>query len=57
VSGVDAAIAEAPVKAQRRLGSGWPLSWPGVTWAFLIDVAVLVVAGRLPGAPRPSRGR
>ena len=35
-SGVDAAIAEAPMKAQRRLGLD--LSWPRITSAFLLDV-------------------
>jgi type VII secretion protein EccE len=43
---VDAAIAEALMKAQRRLGLA--LSWPRVTSAFLLDVAVLVLASHLP---------
>ena len=47
-SGVNASIAEAPMKAQRRLGLA--LSWPRITSAFLIDVAVLVLASHLPGA-------
>jgi type VII secretion protein EccE len=45
---VDTAIAEAPMKAQRRLGLD--LSWPRTTSAFLTDVAVLVLASHLPGA-------
>jgi hypothetical protein len=45
---VDTAIAEAPMKAQRRLGLD--LSWPRITSAFLTDVAVLVLASHLPGA-------
>jgi type VII secretion protein EccE len=49
-SGVDIAIAEVPMNAQRRLGL--VLSWPWITWAFLIDVAVLVLASHLPGAPQ-----
>ena len=44
--GVDAAIAEAPMKAQRRLGRA--LSWPWITSAFLTDVAVLMLAIHLP---------
>lgn len=36
------------MKAQRRLGLA--PSWPRVTSVFLIDVAVLVVASRVPGA-------
>jgi len=39
------------MKAQRRLGL--PLSWRWITSAFLTDVAVLVLANRLPGAPQP----
>jgi ribosomal protein S18 acetylase RimI-like enzyme len=36
------------MKAQRRL---WlALSWPWVTSAFLIDVAMLILANHLPGA-------
>jgi hypothetical protein len=38
------------MKAQRRLGLA--LSWPRITSAFLIDVAVLVLASHLPGAPQ-----
>ena len=45
-SGVDTAIAEAPMKAQRRLGLA--LSWPRITSAFVIDVAVLVAGQSLP---------
>jgi type VII secretion protein EccE len=41
-------IAEAPMKAQRPLGL--TLSWPSITSAFLIDVAVLVLASHLPSA-------
>jgi hypothetical protein len=37
------------MKAQRRLGLA--LSWPWITSAFLVDVAVLVLAGHLPDAP------
>lgn len=37
------------MKAQRRLGLA--LSWPGITWAFLIDVVVLVLASQL-GRPQ-----
>jgi type VII secretion protein EccE len=47
----DAAIAEAPMEAQRRLGLA--LSWPRITVVFLNDVALLVLASRLPGAPQP----
>ena len=36
------------MKAEPRLGL--TLSWPRITSAFLIDVAVLVVARHLPGA-------
>jgi hypothetical protein len=36
--------------AQRRLGLA--LSWPRITTAFLIDVALLVLVGHLPGAPQ-----
>ncbi|MCW2660299.1 MAG: Type secretion protein EccE [Mycobacterium sp.] len=36
------------MKAQRRLGLD--LSWPRITSAFLLDVAVLVLASHLPGA-------
>ena len=49
--GVDTAIAEAPMTAQPRLGLA--LSWPRITSAFLIDVAVLILASHLPGAPQP----
>src|SRR5262249_48893856 len=48
--GVDAAIAEAPVKAQRRLGLA--LSWPWITSAFLIDVMVLALVSQLAGGPQ-----
>jgi hypothetical protein len=46
---VHAAIAGAPMKAQRRLGLA--LSWSRITWAFL-TVAVLILASHLPGAPQ-----
>jgi type VII secretion protein EccE len=49
-SGVDPAIAEATMKAEPRLGLD--LSWPRITSAFLIDVAVLVLASHLPGGPQ-----
>jgi type VII secretion protein EccE len=39
------------MKAQRRLGLA--LSWPRITSAFLIDVAMLVTASRLPDAAQP----
>jgi type VII secretion protein EccE len=48
--GVAAAIAEAPVKAQRRLGVA--LSWPKTTSAFLIDVVVLVLVSQFAGGPQ-----
>ena len=48
--GVDTAIAEAPMKAQPRLGLA--LSWPRITSAFLTDVAVLALASHLPRAPQ-----
>ena len=38
------------MKAQRRFGLA--LSWPRITSAFLIDVAVLVVASHFPRAPQ-----
>ena len=38
------------MKAQRRLGLA--LSWRWITSAFLTDVALLVLANRLPGAPQ-----
>jgi type VII secretion protein EccE len=38
------------MKAEPRLGL--TLSWPGITSAFLIDVAVLVVASHFPGVPQ-----
>jgi len=37
------------MKAQHRLGLA--LSWPRITSAFLVDVAVLVLASHLPDAP------
>jgi hypothetical protein len=43
-------MAEAPLKAQPRLGLA--LSWPQVTSAFLIDVAVLVLSSHLPRVPQ-----
>jgi type VII secretion protein EccE len=46
-SGVDTAIAEAPMKAEPRFGL--TLSWPRITAAFLIDVGVLLVARHFPG--------
>ena len=52
VFGGDAATAEAPLKAQRRLGLA--LSWPWITTAFLIDVAVLVLASHLPVPASPT---
>ena len=48
--GVGAPIAGAPMKAQARLGLA--LSWRWITSAFLIDVAVLILASHLPGAPQ-----
>jgi type VII secretion protein EccE len=45
---VDAAIAGAPMKAQRRFGLA--LSWPRITSVFLLDVAVLIPASHLPVA-------
>lgn len=39
------------MKAQCRLGLA--LSWARITLVFLIDVALLVLASRLPGAPQP----
>jgi type VII secretion protein EccE len=47
-SGIDAAIADAPMKAQRRLGLA--LRWPWMTSAFLTDVAVLAQVSHLPVA-------
>ena len=38
------------MKAEPRLGLA--LSWPRITSAFLIDVAVLVVASHFPGVPQ-----
>jgi len=38
------------MKAEPRLGL--TLSWPRITSAFLIDVAVLVVASHFPGVPQ-----
>jgi hypothetical protein len=38
------------MKAQRRFGLA--LSWPPITSAFLVDVAVLVLASHLPRAPQ-----
>jgi type VII secretion protein EccE len=49
-SGIDTAIAEAPMKAQHRLGLAQP--WPWITSAFLVDVAVLARVSHSPGAPR-----
>ena len=49
-SGVDTAIAEPPMKAEPRLGL--TLSWPRITAAFLVDVAVLLVARHFPGESR-----
>ena len=49
-SGVDTAIAEPPMKAQRRLGL--TLSWSRITSVFLFDVAVLVVARHFPRVPQ-----
>jgi hypothetical protein len=49
-SGVGAPIAGAPMKAQARLGLA--LSWRWISSAFLIDVAVLILASHLPGAPQ-----
>jgi len=40
-------IAEASMKAQRALGLD--LSWPRITSAFLLDVAVLALANHVPG--------
>jgi len=48
--GVGAPIAGAPMKAQARLGLA--LSWRWISSAFLIDVAVLILASHLPGAPQ-----
>lgn len=39
-----------PMKAEPRLGL--TLSWPRINSAFLIDVAVLLVARHLPGVPQ-----
>jgi hypothetical protein len=50
-SGVGAAIAEAPMKAEPRLGLA--LSRSRVTSAFLIDVAVLILASHSP-IPAPQ---
>jgi type VII secretion protein EccE len=47
-----AATAEAPMKAQPRLGL--TLSWPWITTAFLIDVAVLILAAHLPIPASPT---
>jgi hypothetical protein len=47
VINIEAAIAEAPMKAQCRLNLDF--SWPRITSTFLIDVAVLVLASHLPG--------
>jgi type VII secretion protein EccE len=49
---VDSATAEAPMKAQRRLGLD--LSWSRITWAFLLDVTVLVLANHLPVPANPT---
>ena len=38
------------MKAQRRFGL--LLSWPRITAAFLLDIAVLALASNLPDAPR-----
>jgi hypothetical protein len=38
------------MKAQARLGLA--LSWRWISSAFLIDVAVLILASHLPGAPQ-----
>lgn len=51
-SGLAAAIAEAPMKAQRRLGLA--LSWRWITSAFLTDVAVLVLASHFPRVPQTT---
>jgi hypothetical protein len=48
--GVGAPIAGAPMKAPARLGLA--LSWRWITSAFIIDVAVLILASHLPGAPQ-----
>ena len=48
--GVGAPIAGAPMKAQAR--PGLALSWRWISSAFLIDVAVLILASHLPGAPQ-----
>ncbi len=48
---VDAAIAAAPMKAQHRLGLD--LSWPRITFVFVIDVALLILGNHLPFGPRP----
>jgi hypothetical protein len=48
--GVGAPIAGAPMKAQARLGLA--LSWRWISSAFLIDIAVLILASHLPGAPQ-----
>ena len=44
VAGASQAIAEAPMKAQRRLGLD--LSWSRITPVFVIDVAVLLLVTR-----------
>jgi hypothetical protein len=49
-SGVDAAIAEAPMKAQGQFGLA--LSWPPIALAFLFGVAV-----RVPAATRHTASR
>jgi type VII secretion protein EccE len=48
---VDAPIAAAPTKARRL---GLVLSWPWITSAFLIDVAVLILANHLPIPAPPT---
>ena len=40
------------MKAQHRLGLA--LSWPRITWVFLIDVAVLILANHLPIPAPPT---
>jgi hypothetical protein len=50
---VDAAIAGAPMKAQRRFGPA--LSWPRITSAFLLNVAALILASHLPVASDLAR--
>jgi type VII secretion protein EccE len=52
VFGGDAATAEAPMKAEPRLGLA--LSWSRVTSAFLIDVAVLILASHSPIPAPPT---